>query len=348
MNTRQRLLSLSAALLFALVVIGGLAGCATGDGRDTPPAWVDGIDERYTNDRYLTGVGQADTLDTAKDRARADLAKNFKVAIEDVSTDTQRFSSGDGGQDGKLAQDVSRDLVTRTDQVLRGAQVAEIWQDDKSQRYYALAAIERTKAARGLRDELANLDADVGKYVSAARDTDDLLQRVAYARRAAATHAERDELNTMLRTVERIGHGSDSPYTTGALEADLAALANRINVQVQASDEPGEDARDMLSAALTKAGFSSTLERDANYVLSGAVKLNDAKRIQGNNWVMGAMAITLRDALTGQVRGTKQWEVKAASGVDAELAHARAIEQAQAILNRELASTISGFAELKR
>lgn len=331
------------AAAFGFIV--ALAGCATGNHRDKQPAWVDGMDDRYSSDRFLTGVGQADNVDIAKDRARADLAKNFSVAIEDVSTDTQRFGGGVAGEDAQLAQEVSRNVVTRTDQVLRGAQIAEIWQDEASKRYHALAVIERAKAARSLRDKVVDLDADVGKYVAAARTAEDPLQRMAYARRAMVVHAERDEVNAVLRVIERIGQGIDSPYTTGALRADLAGLASRINVRVEATDQPGQDARDMLGAALNKAGFTSSLEREADYVLSGAVALNEPRRIQGHHWAMGVMTIVLRDARTEQVRGTRQWEVKAASSVDAELARARALEQAQNILDRDLMSTMLGFAE---
>ena len=54
-----------------------LAGCASGR-----PDWTEsGKSNEYPASRYLTGIGTAADLGTAKDRARANLAKIFSVKI---------------------------------------------------------------------------------------------------------------------------------------------------------------------------------------------------------------------------------------------------------------------------
>jgi len=48
-----------------------LFGCASAP---TTPDWVNGKSAKYPDNQYLVGRGQADTLDEARNRARADLA----------------------------------------------------------------------------------------------------------------------------------------------------------------------------------------------------------------------------------------------------------------------------------
>ena len=51
------------------------------------PDWVDNPGEEFPQKRYLSAVGEADNRSTADDRALANLAKIFEVAIRDNSLD---------------------------------------------------------------------------------------------------------------------------------------------------------------------------------------------------------------------------------------------------------------------
>ncbi|MHB8763015.1 MAG: hypothetical protein ACYDA8_01525, partial [Deferrisomatales bacterium] len=66
----------AAALLLALAAL----GCA---GAPAQPDWVAGTPQQYPAARYLLGRGQGDTPALARDRARADLAKNFRVSVSE-------------------------------------------------------------------------------------------------------------------------------------------------------------------------------------------------------------------------------------------------------------------------
>ena len=49
--------------------------CAVG----ARPDWLDGRHPEYPRERYLVGVGDAEALDGARDRARAEIARVFEV-----------------------------------------------------------------------------------------------------------------------------------------------------------------------------------------------------------------------------------------------------------------------------
>lgn len=341
MNTLLRIIVIAVSLL--------LSACAS-DASKEHPAWILDETPEYTNARYLLGRGQADQVDMAKDRARADVAKIFSVRVTERNQDLTRFqSAGSGAAQGspQLEQEVSRQLSATTDELLRGVTIAETWQDPQTKAYHALAVLPRQDASRDLRREIDQLDAAIAGYVRQARESGDLLQRIGQATRAVRTHAQRDGLAQSLAVVERMGRGAASPYSTGQLEADLQQLLQGINISVEnARDEPGQDAKDLLSAAVHTVGFSQDANRAADYVLTGGLELDEPKKIQGVFWVTGSLKITLRQPATLQARGSKRWPLKGGSSVDAALAERKAREQAQELINRDLSSALVEFAGL--
>jgi hypothetical protein len=336
-----------------LIISLAAAGCATTRDAERPD-WIMNDTAQYSSERYLLGRGQADTLDGAKDRARADLAKTFSVNIVTKSSDVQRFQSGmDSPQAASpqpsLQQDISQEITTSTDQLLRGVTVAETWQDPATKSFYALATLSRIDASRTLRRQLADIDTRVQAEVQAARESGDLLQRIDHASRAVRTHAMRDGLGLQLAVIDRGGRADTSPYNTAELEADLAQLLGRVNIVVgPRRDEPGQDAHDLLSAAVTTAGFQQDASRPADYSLTGGLLLDPPKLLQGVYWVTGSLQMTLRDPEGVRVRGSKRWPVKGGSSVDGNLAERKARDQAQTLLNGELNAALVEFSSAPR
>src|ERR1700742_1646765 len=119
MNTMIRILTATMILL--------LAACGSAKPGDARPDWVNGNSSQFPASAYLTGHGQGDTMRDANDRARAELAKNFSVNVSEQSTDSSSYSQNTAGP-AKNSLDVSRDIHTRTDQLLTGVEISETWQ----------------------------------------------------------------------------------------------------------------------------------------------------------------------------------------------------------------------------
>jgi len=128
---------------FHWIVVGvSLFGCASAP---STPDWVNGKSAKYPDNQYLVGRGQADAQEDARNRARADLAKILEVGVSAKSSDVTSFSSGAEG--AKTESQVSRSIVTRTEQIVRGIQIPETWQDPQTKSTYALAVLPRSQAA---------------------------------------------------------------------------------------------------------------------------------------------------------------------------------------------------------
>ena len=119
-----------------------------------------GNSSSYTGARYLIGRGTASTDNDARDRARADLAKQFEVAIEEQSHQSQRFEQTTKGTSTTqtLEQQVSRSLQTLATRTLLGAEIAHAWHDPVRKQHHALAILERTKARQQFEQEITALD----------------------------------------------------------------------------------------------------------------------------------------------------------------------------------------------
>src|SRR3569833_2619063 len=80
----------------------GCAGSARQEGK-APPDWVNGESARYSASQYLLGRGADAQLDNAKDRARADLAQTFEVAVSEESRGVRGGGRRGGGAGGRRA-----------------------------------------------------------------------------------------------------------------------------------------------------------------------------------------------------------------------------------------------------
>ncbi len=319
-----------------------LAGCASV--RTDAPDWVAGNSAKYPDNRFLLGRGQADSTEDARNRARADLAKVLQVAVSAETKDVTQFASTtEGGVQGKSESQVTRNIVTRTDQIVRGIQIAEAWQDPHSNTHHALATLPRLQTAIGLRQEIERLDAATRGYVSQARNAQDLLAQVASASRAHDAQRERDAAQKTLQVVDVTGRGVDPEFNSGQLAADLDALLKRVRMKPQAASGSQDGLERMLSAALSAAGFVPDAGVSAPYVLVGSLQLDDLGLIEGWYWMRGTLEVQLAEAASGKVRGNKRWEIKTSSGQKAT-AQRRALDEADAVLKKELRPAILRFA----
>lgn len=330
--------------LMLLILLGLLAACAsTEQGPDSQPDWVSGKSGQFPASQYLVGRGQAAQRDAATDRARADLAKNIEVLVVAQSRDT--VSAQRQTQDGKVAGETfseaaSRDIVTRTRQVIRGARVSDTWQNPRSGDFHVLATLNRAQAARRLRDEISLLDDRTRAAVERARQVDDLLQKIATAQRAVDAQRQRNELQRVLRVVALGGQGVPPKWNLADLQAELLDLQSRLKIRVQADDGA---LASVVAAGLTAAGFMTGSEEESLYTLQARFSAGPVERREGWYWLRGNLVLTLVDR-GDNVRGVARWPLKV-SAQEKALLQQRLMQLIDRTLEDELKAVILGFAQ---
>jgi len=319
-----------------------LGGCATG-GR---PDWADGGKSKtYPENRYLTGVGTATELETAKDRARANLAKFFSVKTDDVKAGVARTV---GKADAGLVQYINQSRVeqlirNRTRQVLTGARIAETWQGPETKAYYALAIQPRLQASNNLKQEIVRLDNATRGYVRRSKTGGDILKQVRAASVAVDAQVARLGYQGILQKVDASDRGTSSDWDIKALIRDLERLLRRVRIAPLVADDPTGTLRTSTSAALSTTGFEAGDGTTAEFILDTRLELENIGYKDKWFWSRGVLVVTLRERVTGKERGNVRWAIKAAGHSTGD-AEQRIATKADALLKRQLRETIIKFA----
>jgi hypothetical protein len=205
------------------------------------PDWVDGggSSQAYPSQRYLTGFGQAegkeDALESAKQQAAADLARQISVQIESNVVDVTHESNG------KYQNDLTSQIRATSDIRLDGIRFIT---HRKRKQVWALAILERLPAAvarRKQRDQSLALTKqcldNASKEESAGR-ANQALSTYRSCRTPLDAALEHEAIASAIQRQNRIEDGA------GTLLAQHSSL---ISARVRAI--PHEDASSIRSAA---------------------------------------------------------------------------------------------------
>jgi hypothetical protein len=316
-----------------------LSGCAS---QPTVPDWIAGNSAKYKSEQYLIGRGQSAKLEEAKDRARADVAKTFQVAVVVSSEDIQRSKSDSSGS-AQYENQASREISTRTDQIISGIQIAELWQDPANGNYHVLAVLPRLQTAATLRQQIGELDDATRNYIEQSRKDDDLFMKIAAASHALQEQQAREALQKNLQVVDVTGRGVEPKWNSAKLKSDLGELVKRVSIAPRVAAGSPAGLSEMVAGALAQAGFILDTSDHPAFVLQAGMNLTDLGLKEGWYWQRGNLEVTLSETANNRVRGTRQWGVKGnASNKDGAVQ--RAMNQADAILKQELGAAIIDMA----
>lgn len=323
-----------------LVVIAGLLTAVAA--LAAPPEWITGNATMYPNAMYLIGRGAGSTEDEAQNRARGDLATVFEVRIDMMTENTTTVvNSGNKEQVHKLA---TQQVSAKTDKVINGINIAEIWRDPETMEYHALAVLLRSQAAASLREEIANLDDGVQMEVNAAKAAGDPLLKIAALTRAMESAVKRDGFQASLKVVDSSGHGIEAPVPQTVVQAQIDAALQRIRIAPEVVEDAGaKEFVTILKGGLAAAGFLAQGSDKADFVLTGKLTLNDPDRQNNWYWMRGTVEVSLQEKESGRVRGSKTWPIKA-SARDVRTVRSRVLIEAEKLLDQDLRSAIIEFA----
>ena len=336
----------TAIALLALIFF--LSGCAS-TGSNTPD-WVNGKSSDYPTNKFLLGKGQDKHQSVARDRARADLAKIFEVAITEQSSDETSYKSStvNQQQDTQLESSTSRQITSHTETIISGIEIAEIWQDKKSGQFHILAVLDRMKAANNQRDQINKLDDKTEQAVRQARQKTDPLDKLSLASIALQSQIERKAYQKQLRVIDYSGMGLSSAYNMTTLLNDRNALLKRIKIHTilkNDSDDnitPKANLNDTIKGAVATVGFTDSSSDDADHILNVSLQLDENRDAQGWYWQKGILEIILQEQASKKFRGSKQWPIKESSQ-DKKMSAKRVHDKIDHLLKTQLRETLIGF-----
>jgi len=272
-------------LAFVLLL---LVGCAP-----TIPDWVDGNSTIYPEDQYLVGVGNALTRSDAEDRARAAIAKTFAVQVQARQSSSEAFWMSRVGEaeSQEYRQDLQSDLITRTDRLLTGVRIAEVWESTEGGQY-ALALLDRFQAARPLKQKLNEIDLSIEAEVSKADGSEHTIEQLGHLLKALQLLSGRGVIAADLTILMPTGYVTTAPYSGAQIaeRADMIAATIRIALEVF-GDEQGIIAGEMINA-LNKIGIKTVDGVDVEMTISAEVSIDEYKANDPWCWAVAAVQTT--------------------------------------------------------
>ncbi|GLR63487.1 LPP20 family lipoprotein [Marinospirillum insulare] len=247
------------------------------------PEWVHNPPRRAG---YAYGVAsseiygsEARALETAKDKAKADLLASIRVEISS-STDYSKNATMQFQGDMTLQENLNQKISSKTPAVeLSGIKTTETWVNEQGKETWALAELDTQAAARQLLTELAQLEERLLKR--GALPDANKLDRVRYLKPSLQELVERQQL---LQQLTFLGAATQADAArkqkVEQLEVEIAKLMASLSIQLQAVTSEAKALTPLLASALTDLGFNLVNSQpDLRLVLE--LKTSQVKRGNG-------------------------------------------------------------------
>jgi hypothetical protein len=282
----------------------GLAGQARAGSK---PDWVEGPSAKYPRALYVVGVGLGDDRDSARDRARGEIARIFSslVTVDTSLSETETNLKGTDGQSSNFSQTVSQNVRTASKKMLEGVEVVEEWKDEASKQHYALAVLERAKGRSALQERLADFDAQAQRWKAAMDAATEKLPRVKAAMKLLALLKARAEVNSELRVLDPEGKGQAGPLDEAALRPLAAKAVADLDVFVDASGSGAEAMETALVKSLNALGFEATAgsaPAATDILVESKVETKPVESADPRwKFARAAVTVSLKDSRTGKI-----------------------------------------------
>lgn len=306
------------------------------------PKWITDSTLEFPSSMYLIGRGTGSSAEEAQDRARGDLATIFEVRIEVLNQNSTTVAqSGNGEQIDRLS---SQQVSAKTDKVISGINIAEVWRDPVTQDVHALAVLPRAQASASLREELAKIDDGLNQQMQAANSADDLLLKIGSLSQALQASINREGYQAMLKVIDPSGRGVQAPVSQVTVQKQIDDTLKKVRIAPEiVEDTDTKEFASIIKGGLAAAGFLASSSSQADLLLESKLTLTDIGRVDGWNWMRATVEVSLVEKASGRVRGSKIWPAKA-SARDARTARTRILIEIKRLLKEELRDSIVEFA----
>ncbi len=275
--------------LITISLIALLTSCASAQTKDPAqarPDWVDGrTSNTYPTTKYVIAVGNGSTREGAVQNAKNALASSFLQKVESQSSsdskselkeDTSSQSSGEATSNSRSAVQISTSIQ------LRGAEIAQFWQDPGTGENYALAVLDKLKVRNSylldlnrMKEKLQTLHANFKAHPDQKNGREILDQAKAYADLAREASA----IGTPMGATDPVPERDLQTVRAKLIELKQAkAIAIELAGKGDAAEQEAGDLKSLLATCLQDKGYSIS-EGGGN----GAVKFSGTYRVNSKH-----------------------------------------------------------------
>jgi hypothetical protein len=292
-------ISLFLSILMSSLLLGGCASVNEKEANQRP-GWIESAQLTYPIEGYLTALGQGNLQTEAEQHARANLVEIVSLpmrieAKKQTNSAKQRSVLGDPLQATNVLQD--------------SIEIKERWQN-KDGAFYALAVIDRSKAAKDLIKTIEALDKKIEHLIDYSSNIAPNTV-LAFNTLWSARHLQliRDTENAQLQYIS--DNNLPSIITDEQIEQRIKQKLAMLTMSVDSNSYNGLSS---LQAALSQLGVK--VVDNASLHISSRMDITEPSYINAWFWIRGSYELIIKE--NGQVISRKRWPIKVATK-DAEL-----------------------------
>ena len=296
MNIKKKITVLITCLL--------LLACASTNDQEKRPLWIDNAQASYPTTDYLTAVGQASKRDRATKNATANLAEIFYVSVHaetKILTEATKEASA-LGVTMESSTSLQRNIQTETDQAVSGVVIKDSWLSPSGE-YYALALLEKRKAAMALTESIMELDESTAEFIDhSINSAPNAIAALNALRSARDEQLARAMANLQLKQVSASGIPTD--ISSAKIEKLITKKLASMQVSVVVPSSPSH--AQTIQSGLAQLGV--TVVPKSTIQISADIDIADPISINGWHWLRGSYELSIFE--NGQVISRKRWPVK--------------------------------------
>jgi hypothetical protein len=312
------------------------------------PDWIDGTSKKYPEPHYFIGMGEAmlgkgsekQVHSLAADRARAEIAKSIRSSVSVDERSGRKVESSAKGKSRDLSQDSYQSSSVRISagQILEDVQIKEYYKDKKEGRLYALAALDRPKAAKRLSARLDQVLKEISTEMEMGREAQDAGNYLPAMKRYSNALSLSSGASDIAELISILKPAGPSPLSEGLATAEIKELISRLGsmiaFEIKINDE-NSAIRPYIVRGLKNYGFSvgaDTAGAKKSYTLDCRIDIIEKGTIDmGPGLLMNVyqadLDVEITDTSDGNVIGSMTWSANAneKSSVAAEKSAVRAL-----------------------
>ena len=324
-----------------------LSGCAMFQSRlavssAQKPSWVDGSSVEYPRGLYLTGVGEADSRNSAGNAARAEISKILisRVTVNENVSEAEGTSAANGQSQKSFSQSVSQTVDVASQKALRDVKIVAYWENSVTKSYYAFAVMDRQKAGQALSDKISLIDGELSQWNASLSSASDRFSRARMAMKISALLKARGHLASELQVVSTMGQVPPSPIDEAQAKVQianaLAALAVSVDIKGENHDSIATGIIDGLNSLGIPAVASSS-HTTPDILIQGQVSNNNLSQMPPPwKWGRATVTISLKDAHAGKIFSQFDLSDREASS----MSYSDAIFRADSALGKKVSKAI--------
>jgi hypothetical protein len=302
------------------------------------PDWINNPPQR---NGFAYGVGsgdlwgdKADAVRRAGDAARVNLVSQLRVTVSGNFSSTVQERKATGKQT-ELVQTVQNTIRSQVPAVeMDEVKVTETFFEKKFA--YALAELDRVKAASRLRGQISDLEEQVRSIDQKPRSGTSL-EKLRVLLPALKLFAQRERFADQLALVGTLRQKPGLTAELQQIQDNIYALFNQLQVRIDMTDAGAREIAAGVIEALTEQGMRINDNGAYDLMIEVSATLRPVEK-NGSHFVFADSRVTIKDA-DDRILSTFSKQAKGASGYPA-LAKAKAERGVAKVLAAELASAL--------